>query len=85
MEDKLVQSGVRSHWRVRVTRKKQHREDLYGEGIALSLDCGGGYRNQHLINYIELYTSIISMSVSWLGYCTIFLSIHDHWKNHNLD
>ena len=56
-----------------MTRKKQHREDLYGEGIALSLDCGGGYRNQHLINYIELYTSIISMSVSWLGYCTIFL------------
>ena len=78
MEDKLVQSGVRSHWRVRVTRKKQHREDLYGEGIALSLDCGGGYRNQHLINDIELYTSIISMPVSWLGYCTTFFVRCNH-------
>lgn len=73
MEDRLVQSGVSNHWRVRVTRKKQRREDLYGEGLALFLDCGGGYRNRHLINDLELYTSVISMSVSWLGYCTTFL------------
>ena len=43
MEDRLVQSGVSNHWRVRVTRKKQRREDLYGEGLALFLDCGGGH------------------------------------------